>query len=102
MADVDNIDVEDPRIQNRLEEVKEEIRKEIRKEFRVKEGIENMLKVLSLVCILNLCSFQYPCFQLALLCQNKRIVTGINLHSLVLSLPVTYLKYDIPVIFILN
>jgi len=45
MADVDNIDVEDPRIQNRLEEVKEEIKREIRKEFRVKEGIENMLKV---------------------------------------------------------
>ena len=45
MANVDSIDVEDPRIQNRLEEVKEEIRKEIRREFRVKEGIENMLKV---------------------------------------------------------
>ena len=45
MSDVETIDVEDPRIQNRLEEVKEEIRREIRKEFRVKEGIENMLKV---------------------------------------------------------
>uniref|UniRef100_F6QIZ5 protein kinase C n=1 Tax=Ciona intestinalis TaxID=7719 RepID=F6QIZ5_CIOIN len=44
MADPDNIDVEDPRIQNRLEEVKEDIRKEIRKELRVKEGIENMKK----------------------------------------------------------
>ncbi|CAK8674500.1 unnamed protein product [Clavelina lepadiformis] len=44
MSDVDNIDVEDPRIQNRLEKVKEEIRRDIRKEFRVKEGIENMLK----------------------------------------------------------
>ena len=45
MSDVETLDVEDPRIQNRLEEVKDEIKKEIRKEFRVKEGIENMLKV---------------------------------------------------------
>lgn len=45
MSDTDILDVEDPRIQNRLEEVKEQIKKEIRKEFRVKEGIENMLKV---------------------------------------------------------
>ena len=44
-ADVESIDVADPRIQNKLEEVKEEIRKEIRREFRVKEGIENLLKV---------------------------------------------------------
>ena len=44
-ADVESIDVADPRIQNRLEEVKEEIRREIRREFRVKEGIENLLKV---------------------------------------------------------
>jgi len=43
--DVDSFDVEDPRIQNRLEQIKEEIRRDIRKEFRVKEGIENMLKV---------------------------------------------------------
>ena len=44
-ADVESIDVADPRIQNRLEGIKEEIKREIRKELRVKEGIENLLKV---------------------------------------------------------
>ena len=47
MADPEEFDVEDPRIQNRLEEMKEDIRKEIRKELRVKEGVENMKKVCS-------------------------------------------------------
>nr|CAB3264914.1 serine/threonine-protein kinase N2-like [Phallusia mammillata] len=44
MSDVETFDVEDPRIQNKLEDIKEEIRRDIRKELRVKEGIENMLK----------------------------------------------------------
>ena len=59
MSDVESIDVADPRIQNRLEQVKDEIKREIRKELRVKEGIENLLKVRMLTIdtsnILRLC-----------------------------------------------
>ena len=49
MSDVESIDVADPRIQSRLEEVKDEIKREIRKELRVKEGIENLLKVFFII-----------------------------------------------------
>jgi len=42
---MEELDVEDPAVQKKLESLKEAIKKDIRKEFRLKEGIENMKKV---------------------------------------------------------
>ena len=44
---MEELDVEDPAVQKKLESLKEAIKKDIRKEFRLKEGIENMKKVIN-------------------------------------------------------
>lgn len=46
MADGNDFDSFDPQFQKSIEEVKEDIRKEIRKELKLKEGAENLRKVI--------------------------------------------------------
>lgn len=41
-----NLDLSDTMVQQKLEEIKEQIRREIRKELKIKEGAENLRKVL--------------------------------------------------------
>lgn len=46
MADGNDVDFLEPQFQKSIEEVKEDIRKEIRKELKLKEGAENLRKVI--------------------------------------------------------
>lgn len=41
-----NLDLSDTMVQQKLDEIKEQIRREIRKELKIKEGAENLRKVL--------------------------------------------------------
>lgn len=40
-----NLDLSDTMVQQKLDEIKEQIRREIRKELKIKEGAENLRKV---------------------------------------------------------
>lgn len=42
-----NLDLSDTMVQQKLDEIKEQIRREIRKELKIKEGAENLRKVMS-------------------------------------------------------
>ena len=41
-----NLDLSDTMVQQKLDEIKEQIRREIRKELKIKEGAENLRKVI--------------------------------------------------------
>lgn len=44
-----NLDLSDTMVQQKLDEIKEQIRREIRKELKIKEGAENLRKVIKLI-----------------------------------------------------
>lgn len=44
-----NLDLSDTMVQQKLDEIKEQIRREIRKELKIKEGAENLRKVMQLI-----------------------------------------------------
>lgn len=46
-----NLDLSDTMVQQKLDEIKEQIRREIRKELKIKEGAENLRKVISRLLI---------------------------------------------------
>lgn len=53
-----NLDLSDTMVQQKLEEIKEQIRREIRKELKIKEGAENLRKVISQIFVLQVASCQ--------------------------------------------
>lgn len=64
-----NLDLSDTMVQQKLDEIKEQIRREIRKELKIKEGAENLRKVIKIALndyysdsALHGCTFMIHCY----------------------------------------
>jgi len=66
-----NLDLSDTMVQQKLDEIKEQIRREIRKELKIKEGAENLRKVIS-----------QPFFSFSFFSKQHFYCTSIQLGSL--------------------